>query len=273
MLKSKYGKNMLLPELIKKALIRDLHINFSVSQKNDSIYITEDEDTHRSFYLNVQYSEADRLTIVCEPDKYGVSFVDTISSSTKEQRKVFCNYWEKLTVLNSKMEITLNDRLITPEEFCNFNEPWKKIRIRFTKIPFYNEETQNRNEKLIDYIELVCAMVLSLCVISYTGEVEGNLKLVVSRQYERNPINRKLCLMLKGYRCSVCGFDFEKFYGPLGKNYIEVHHLIPVSTMGDNYQVDPVNDLVPLCSNCHSMVHRKSPPYSVEELINIIKSK
>lgn len=264
---------MLLPEQIKEALIRDLHIKFSVTQKNGCIYITEDEETHQSFYLTVQYSEADRLTIVCEPDKYGVSFVETISDSTKEQRESFCKYWEKLSILNSKMEISLNNRIITPKDFCDFDEPWKKIRIRFTKIPFYNEETENKTEKLIDYIELVCAMVLSLCTISFTGEVEGNQKLLVSKQYERNPINRKLCLMLKGYKCAVCGFDFEQFYGPLGKNYIEVHHLIPVSMMGPNYQVDYSKDLVPLCSNCHSMVHRKSPPYTVEELIDIIKNK
>ena len=116
-------------------------------------------------------------------------------------------------------------------------------------------------------------MVLSLCTISFSGEVEGNQKLVVSKRYERNPINRKLCLMLKGYKCSVCGFDFEQFYGAIGKNYIEVHHLIPVSSMGENYQVDPSQDLAPLCSNCHSMIHKKYPPYSVEELMEMIKNR
>ena len=264
---------MLLPEIIRNSLINDFHLDFDVTQKDGIIYITEDKDTHQSFYLTVEYSEADRLTIVCEPDKYGVSFVDTISASTKEQKINFCNYWDKLKILNSKMLISINDKNVSKEEFCDFPEKWEKIKIKFSKIPFYDEEKEDKTQKLIDYIELVCAMVLSLCEISFTGEVEGNQKIVVSKQYERNPLNRKLCLMLKGYKCAVCGFEFEKVYGPIGKNYIEVHHLIPVSMLGNNYQIDPAKDLVPLCSNCHSMAHRKSPPYSVEELKSFMNNK
>lgn len=32
-------------------------------------------------------------------------------------------------------------------------------------------------------------------------------------------------------------------------------------------------DLVPVCPNCHNMLHRKEPPYTVEELQKIIGSK
>ncbi len=263
----------MLEDTIRKALINDLHLDFTVKHSGNDLYITPDPKNRDLFYLTVRYNEADRLKILCEPDIHGVAFVETISESTKAQRKAFCNYWEQLKKFNSKMEITLNNKVISPDEFCNYHESWKSLHIQLNTIPFYDEEKDNRDEKLIDYIELVCAMVLSLCTISFTGEVEGNQKLLVSKQYERNPINRKLCLMLKGYKCAVCGFDFEQFYGPLGKNYIEVHHLIPVSVMGPNYQVDYSKDLVPLCSNCHSMVHRKSPPYTVEELIDIIKNK
>ena len=48
--------------------------------------------------------------------------------------------------------------------------------------------------------------------------------------------------------------NFEQVYGELGKDYIEVHHLHPVS-QGER-QVNPIEDLIPLCSNCHSMIHR-----------------
>ena len=65
---------------------------------------------------------------------------------------------------------------------------------------------------------------------------------------------------------------FEK-YGDIGKDYIEVHHLIPVSQMGANYIVDPIKDLAPLCSNCHSMIHKKNPPYTIEELRSLINSQ
>ncbi len=75
------------------------------------------------------------------------------------------------------------------------------------------------------------------------------------RRY-RNPQLRKQCIAEWGCVCQVCGFDFSKAYGDeLGANFIEVHHLEPISTYDKEHPVDPINDLVPLCSNCHSMIH------------------
>jgi len=74
-------------------------------------------------------------------------------------------------------------------------------------------------------------------------------------RYERDRGNRKECIAHYGYVCQVCGMDFEKTYGELGKNFIEVHHLHPVS-QGER-KVNPIEDLIPLCSNCHSMIHRQ----------------
>jgi len=40
----------------------------------------------------------------------------------------------------------------------------------------------------------------------------------------------------------------------------------------DEYEVDPINDLRPVCPNCHAMLHRKKPPLTIEELETIINS-
>lgn len=74
-------------------------------------------------------------------------------------------------------------------------------------------------------------------------------------RYERDRGNRNECIAHYGYVCQVCGMDFEKTYGELGKSFIEVHHLHPVS-QGER-KVNPIEDLIPLCSNCHSMIHRQ----------------
>lgn len=74
-------------------------------------------------------------------------------------------------------------------------------------------------------------------------------------RYERDRGNRKACVAHYGYVCQVCGMDFAKAYGELGKEYIEVHHLHPVS-QGER-KVNPIEDLIPLCANCHSMIHRQ----------------
>jgi len=75
-------------------------------------------------------------------------------------------------------------------------------------------------------------------------------------EYERNPENRKRAIIIHGLTCQACGFNFEKFYGELGKNYIEVHHLVPLYIKGNTHLIDPSKDLVCLCSNCHRMIHR-----------------
>ena len=69
------------------------------------------------------------------------------------------------------------------------------------------------------------------------------------------------------------GFDFEAVYGGLGRGFIHVHHLVPVSTIGKEYKIDPIQDLRPVCPNCHSMLHKNNPPLTIEELKNIIQNK
>lgn len=84
----------------------------------------------------------------------------------------------------------------------------------------------------------------------------GKIHIEQERNY-RNPALRQACLEYWGTQCQCCGMDFEKVYGEsLGSGYIEVHHLRPVSSYEDEHQVNPVEDLVPLCANCHAMIHR-----------------
>jgi len=75
-----------------------------------------------------------------------------------------------------------------------------------------------------------------------------------------------LCLAHHGYSCAICGFNLEDVYGDIGKECIHVHHLVELSSIGEDYEVDPVKDLMPICANCHYMVHRRRPAYSTEEI-------
>lgn len=86
-------------------------------------------------------------------------------------------------------------------------------------------------------------------------KLEGKKHETAVTKYERDRGNRKLCIAHYGYVCQVCGMNFEQTYGELGKDFIEVHHLHPVS-QGER-KVNPIEDLIPLCSNCHSMIHRQ----------------
>jgi 5-methylcytosine-specific restriction protein A len=101
---------------------------------------------------------------------------------------------------------------------------------------------------------------------------EGKPKSVTYKTYDRNPAARQACIEHYGYNCFVCGFSFEKTYGSIGSKYIEVHHLRQVADIGEEYMVNPVKDLRPVCANCHRMLHKTRPPLAIEELVTHNKS-
>ena len=103
--------------------------------------------------------------------------------------------------------------------------------------------------------------------ITYT---EGSIKKITVNAYERNDKARKACLKHYGYTCQCCNFNFEKIYGVLGKDYIHVHHKKALYEIKEEYLLDPITDLVPVCANCHAMLHRKNPPLSIEELQTLL---
>ncbi len=103
--------------------------------------------------------------------------------------------------------------------------------------------------------------------------MEGALHRVVSSQYERNPAARLACIKHYGASCFVCGFSFELVYGQIGRGFIHVHHLVPVASIGKEYQINPIEDLRPVCPNCHAMLHRNEPPLTLNELQKIVSGE
>ncbi|QCI98849.1 HNH endonuclease [Agrobacterium larrymoorei] len=107
----------------------------------------------------------------------------------------------------------------------------------------------------------------------YGDFIEGAVSPVLVNAYERNPHARKACIAHYGAACQACGLDFGTIYGPLGSGYIHVHHVRPIHLRGGAYVVNPVRDLIPLCANCHAMVHRGSEPLTVDELRCILDER
>ncbi|MCO6465976.1 MAG: DUF3427 domain-containing protein [Bradyrhizobiaceae bacterium] len=99
---------------------------------------------------------------------------------------------------------------------------------------------------------------------------EGLKTTVVVNRYERSRWARKRCIQRWGTACSVCAFDFVRTYGNLGTDFIHVHHLVEVASIGKEYHLHPENDLRPVCPNCHAMLHRREPAITIEELKAIL---
>lgn len=96
---------------------------------------------------------------------------------------------------------------------------------------------------------------------------------VAVNRHERDPEARRACIAHRGINCAACGFSFEMAYGEIGADFIQVHHVVPASQLGNDYVLDPLTDLVPLCANCHAMAHHGvGSPRTEAELRHIIAS-
>lgn len=130
-----------------------------------------------------------------------------------------------------------------------------------------------KNE-LLDYVEMLINQANASDEYKHHLHDESRTHITSTKQILRSQAARAECIRLKGCHCNICGFDFEKAYGAIGKDYIEVHHITPIgelSTAEDYDGTDPQNDLIPLCSNCHSMIHRRKKPYQPNEIKAMFK--
>ena len=162
-------------------------------------------------------------------------------------------------------------------------EPWSGFGLDVTcRLPGAKLSEVALMDVALKVASICMTMALSLLAVetASTGELddirglpEGARIRVEVNRYERSPVNRAACLQYYGATCLACGFDFKSFYGDIGEGYIQVHHRTPVSQMNDSYFVNPVTDLVPVCANCHAMVHRHDPPMPVEDLRDLVNSR
>ena len=102
--------------------------------------------------------------------------------------------------------------------------------------------------------------------------IEGAKKQIYVNAYERNSIAREKCI--EHYKkqdngkvkCQICGFCFEDFYGEEFKDKIHIHHIKALAEIDKEYEVAPIEDLLPVCPNCHLALHSRVEGYSINEL-------
>ena len=145
----------------------------------------------------------------------------------------------------------------------------------------------NQSKQVIDYKYINEIMTLinkksmlweeynsTTSIAKYIGK-EGAVKWGIQSFYERDTKARNECIKHYGAICQVCGFDFELVYGEMGKGFIHVHHKDKLANKKQAHTVDPTRDLMPVCPNCHAMLHNTYYGYEIndEKLKEIIKEK
>lgn len=139
--------------------------------------------------------------------------------------------------------------VFTPSWVCN-------VQNNLIDEVWFGCEKEKKNRKKIIKVTGTSSEKEKVSVISEPepyDKLEGKKHETSVTRYERSQGNRKDCIAHYDYVCQVCGINFEQTYGEIGKDFIEVHHLYPVSQ--GKRQVNPIEDIIPLCSNCHYMIH------------------
>ncbi|MGN0047073.1 MAG: HNH endonuclease [Eggerthellaceae bacterium] len=167
-------------------------------------------------------------------------------------------------------------RILSPEGFlAEKSSDWagRGIYVKFSAREFNPEDIDYHF-----YLVTIAALGFALFASGMAqerqseGDLEGEACIAEITRYERSPLNRAKCLAYHGTRCAVCGFDFGEFYGDFASGFIEVHHINPLSQVNGPVKIDPINDLIPLCPNCHAAVHMANPPLNPQDLKQMIES-
>jgi 5-methylcytosine-specific restriction protein A len=163
------------------------------------------------------------------------------------------------------VERPLDDHTAWPDIWQSVN--WSLLR---RSLPSDTMTTQDWEKVAEDLVLPLLSMLVALLgveeVEADASVAEGDSYEARSIRYERKKINRDICLRIRGTFCLCCNRSMEEIYGIAAHNLIEVHHVVPAASMGPEYRVNPTTDLIPVCPNCHRVLHRLNPPMPPEEL-------
>lgn len=158
---------------------------------------------------------------------------------------------------------------ITPEEIAKIDKKIKRLSNSKQRLDISNQDEIlyliNSKEQMSIPEEIIEDKLNKF--------TEGSKKKILVNSYERNSKARAECIRLYGTKCIICGFDFGKIYGEIFDGKVHIHHKVPLNEIDNEYEVNPETDLVPVCPNCHLVLHSKTGgTYSIEEVKNFIKS-
>ena len=220
-----------------------------------------------------------RLEIQLVPGKFANPLLQAMSESDSSARAVFQAVLKDCENSGAKIVLSLNGKDIRYDEESIWDTTWRQLSLRLNKGSLElgtDEGTSDFNIVQIWASRFGAAVISLLPLEEYEideleGYPEGAFRQVRVNRYERDRRNRAAALAIHGHACFACGMNFGRTYGPDASGYIEVHHVVPVSGLGDNYTINPKEDLIPLCPNCHAVVHRRKPPFTITEIKELLR--
>lgn len=216
-----------------------------------------------------------RITSRFRPGAFGAELISLMHTTDAAGRQTFLAVLDDCVQHGAEVDVKVNGAAGEVSEKRIWAEPWKhfEFTIRKGMLAINDGDSVVDAQLTEEWATRTVAATLALLPLEATdhpfegsGLPEGALLRVEVNRYERDRRNRAAALAIHGYSCFACGSNMADIYGSNAKGIIEIHHTTPVSQLGPSYIIDPRIDLIPLCPNCHTVAHRRIPPFSVEEI-------
>lgn len=272
--------NVLDREILAQALSRESGLEFvcSAGQTGDGISWYEMSPAghapSQTFTIRLEIGWR-RITSRFRPGAFGAELISLMHTTDAAGRQAFLAVLNNCVQRGAEVDVKVNGAAGEVSEKRIWAEQWRNFEFTIRKgMLAINDGDSVADARLIEEwaIRTVAATLALLPVeaaehpAEISGLPEGALLRVEVNRYERDRRNRAAALAIHGCSCLACGKNMVDIYGPSADGVIEVHHTTPVSRLGPGYIIDPRIDLIPLCPNCHAVVHRRIPPFSVEEI-------
>ena len=224
-----------------------------------------------------------------EPHKFGADFVIAITQALARDESQLDSFHKRVTDMGNRIDIrcgganVMTDRSLLPvsrDPVSGLMEQQFTFEIAGPLSDSDNSQFEESRPiaAALELLSFVCGLLPNLKGSDSDLEVEsipeGAAMSIKVNRYERDPAVRRACISIFGHKCQICGFDFEEKFGELGRGFIEIHHIVPLSSGGGKQRdVDPSHDVIPVCSNCHSMIHRGGTTRSPAEVRKQIREQ
>lgn len=222
-----------------------------------------------------------RLHMAFEPDKFAGELLRNMGAADNTGRAAFQAVLSECRNQGAQVEMRVNGQQKDFDEAETWSSNWNRFSLEVSKgqLELGVEDGEPDADIICRWMGRFAAAIAAILPLEEddifesetSGYPEGALATVKKNRYERDRRNRAAAISIHGASCAACGLDLGSVYGSIGSGYIEVHHVTPVSELGPGYIIDPVRDLIPLCPNCHAIVHRRNPPFSVDEIKGLLE--
>ncbi|MDT0633328.1 HNH endonuclease [Spectribacter hydrogenooxidans] len=223
-----------------------------------------------------------RFHISFEPGKFAGDLLSAMGRADETGRAAFQAVLSDCRERGAQIETSVNGYTKTFDGSSLWNERWTRFHLKINKgqIELGAEDGEPDDAIIRNWTGRFAAAIVAILPLeeevnalipSAESYPEGALTYVQANRYERDRRNRAAAISIHGTSCAACGMDFGQTYGPIAVGHIEVHHTTPVSELGPGYVINPARDLIPLCANCHTVAHKRNPPFTADEIADFME--